>query len=200
MAIKKVDFLNYLFHLYLAEPTEASLLGGMLGDFVKGRLDDRWPEAIRRGIERHRGIDSFAQANAVARRSLRRIDPSYRHCRSILVDVFYDHFLALNWPRHAEIPLEQFARRFYRILEEHHDLLPPGLQRIAPRMIAGRWLESYRDPETVKIVLHRLAERLSRPTPLAQGGMELRRHYRELEGDFTEFLPQAVAHARTLPA
>lgn len=192
--------MNYLFHLYLAEPTEESLLGGLLGDFVKGRLDDRWPEAIRRGIERHRGIDSFAQGNAVARRSLRRIDPSYRHCRSILVDVFYDHFLALNWPLHADIPLDQFARRFYRILEKHHDLLPPGLQRIAPRMIAGRWLESYRDPETVEIVLQRLSGRLSRPTLLAQGGMELGRHFRELEGDFNDFLPQAVAHARTLPA
>ncbi len=192
--------MNYLFHLYLAEPTEVSLLGGMLGDFVKGRLDDRWPEGIRRGIERHRGIDSFAQGNAVIRHSLRRIDPAYRHCRPVLIDVFYDHFLAKNWPRHADIPLERFAQRFYQILETHHDLLPPALQRIAPRMIAGRWLESYRDLNTVEIVLQRLAERLSRPTPLAQGAAELRRHYREFEEDFNAFLPQAVAHARTFPA
>jgi len=186
---------NYLFHLYLAEPTEESLLGGLLGDFVKGRLDGGWPEAIRRGIELHRRIDTFAHTNPVVHRSLARIDPGYRHYRGILIDVFYDHFLANNWSRHADMPLAHFAQRVYRILERYHPMLPPGLQRIAPHMIAHHWLESYREIDTVAIVLRRLATRLSRPNPLASGGEELRRHYRELEQDFTDFLPQALACA-----
>jgi acyl carrier protein phosphodiesterase len=188
---------NYLFHLYLAEPTEEGLLGGLLGDFVKGRLvDGAWPEAMRRGIELHRRIDTFAHTNPVARRSLTRLDPGYRHYRGILIDVFYDHFLASDWSRHAEMPLEDFARRVYHALERRHQILPPELQRIAPRMIAHRWLESYRDPATIAIVLERISGRLSRPNPLASASDELHRHYRELKEDFNDFLPQALAFAR----
>lgn len=167
-----------------------------MGDFVKGRLDETWSVAIRRGIELHRRIDSFSHTNPTVRRSIRRMDPLYRHCRGILVDIFYDHFLARNWSRYAEIPLSQFARRVYRALEIHHQILPTGLQRIAPRMVAHRWLESYRDLETVKVVLERLSSRLSRPNPLALGIEELRRNHQPLEEDFALFLPQAVAYAR----
>jgi acyl carrier protein phosphodiesterase len=187
--------MNYLFHLYLADGTEASLLGNLMGDFVKGRLDDTYPEAIRRGIELHRHIDSFAHRNAVVRRSLHRIDPSYGHCRGILVDVFYDHFLAKNWARHAEVPLSVFCRRVYHTLEKHHPGLPPGLRQIVPKMISHNWLESYRDIETIGIVLNRIASRISRPTPLARGIEELYLHYLDLEKDFTLFLPEAVSYA-----
>lgn len=190
--------MNYLFHLYLCDHSPEGFLGSLMGDFVKGRLDDTYPNSIRRGIELHRRIDSFAHSNATVRRSLQRLDPSYRHYRGILVDIFYDHFLARNWSRHADLPLADFARRVYRALETHHPMLPPGLQRIAPRMIAHNWLESYRDLDTVDVVLGRIAARISRPNPLAGGIVELRRHYQGLEEDFTRFLPEAVACARSL--
>lgn len=188
--------MNYLFHLYLSDWTVEGLLGSLMGDFVKGRLDDTWPLAIRRGIELHRRIDSFAQGNAVIRRSLNRINPRYRHYRSILVDVFYDHFLAGNWSRYADLPLTRFTQRVYQALETHYRMLPPGLQAVAPRMIEHRWLESYRDPATIEIVLQRLSSRLSRPNPLAQGIAELHLNHLELEADFAAFVPQVVAFSR----
>jgi len=192
------SLLNYLFHLFLSDHSPEGLLGSLMGDFIKGRLDDTYPTGVRRGIELHRRIDSFAHSNATVRRSMQRMDPSYRHYRGILVDVFYDHFLARNWARHADMPLAAFARHVYLALESHHRLLPPGLQRIAPRMIAHNWLESYRDIDRVDIVLSRLATRLSRPNPLARGNAELRRHYQSLENDFNQFLPEAVDYARSL--
>ncbi|MEJ2199790.1 MAG: ACP phosphodiesterase [Desulfuromonadaceae bacterium] len=186
--------MNYLFHLYLADGTAADLLGNLMGDFVKGRLDQSYPAAVRRGIERHRRIDSFAQSNAVARRSRRRLDPCFGHCRGILVDMFYDHFLAKNWSRHAELPLAVFSQRVYGLLEIHHQILPPGLQRIAPHMIAHNWLESYGDLETIGRVLQRIEARLSRPHQLGRGIGELRKHYRALEEDFGHFLAEATAY------
>lgn len=191
--------MNYLFHLYLCDHSTEGFLGSLMGDFVKGRLDDTYQVGIRQGIVLHRRIDSFAHSNSTVRRSLLRLDPSYRHYRGILVDVFYDHFLAKNWGRHADLPLDAFARRVYRALETHHRMLPHSLQRIAPHMIAHNWLESYRDIDTIDTVLSRLSTRLSRPNPLAQGTAELRRHYQALETDFTQFLPVAVTCARSLP-
>ena len=49
--------MNYLAHLYLAEQSREGLLGSLLGDFVKGRLDDRFPETVRRGTALHRTLE-----------------------------------------------------------------------------------------------------------------------------------------------
>jgi acyl carrier protein phosphodiesterase len=53
-------------------------------------------------------------------------------------------------------------------------------------MISHNWLESYRDIETIEIVLNHIASRISRPTPLARGVEELYIHYLDLEKDFRD--------------
>jgi acyl carrier protein phosphodiesterase len=188
--------LNYLVHLFLAEPTPENLLGNLMGDFVKGRLDDAFPPGIRRGIELHRRIDSLAQRSPACRRSRTLIDPAFGHLRGIMVDIFYDHFLARNWSRHHPRPLEAFAREVYTLLEENFSRLPAGLQQVAPRMITHDWLVSYREPAVIGRVLQRIGTRLSRPNPLAHGVGELHRHYAELEADCNAFLAEAQAFVR----
>lgn len=185
--------MNYLFHLYLAEPTPESLLGALMGDFVKGSLDD-FPPALREGIRRHRRLDRFAQDNEDFRCSKRRLDSSYGHCKAILVDVFYDHFLALRWTDYSPLSLETFAEGVYRLLHSRQQQLPPTLREVAPRMISGNWLVSYRDLESVGIALERLSRRLRRPNPLAGGLRALRADYDGFEEDFRRFLPAAERH------
>lgn len=190
--------MNYLVHLYLSDPTAGCRLGNLMGDFVKGRLDDTWPPEITRGIEQHRRVDTFAHRNEAFRRSKARLDDAYGHCKGVLVDIFYDHFLARNWHRHSAIPLEEFAQNIYRLLEEHFAMLPPGLQQVAPRMIAHNWLVSYREAETIGRVLERIAARLKRPTPIGRGIEQLHRHYAGLEADCDRFLADAKEFMRDL--
>lgn len=188
--------MNYLVHLFLAEDTPPSLLGNLMGDFVKGRLDDTFPAAIRSGIELHRQVDAFAHDNPLYRRSKCRLDDSYGYFRGVLIDIFYDHFLARNWHRYHPLPLEDFAARIYRLLEEHFEMLPPGLQQVAPRMIEHNWLVSYREAETIDRVLGRISARLRRANPIGRGIAELHRHYAGLETDCDLFLVQAQEFAR----
>lgn len=183
--------MNYLIHLYLAEPTWESRLGALMGDFIKGPLGEEFPKGLREGIRRHRLIDRFAQESEYFRRSKRRVHDSFGICKPILIDIFYDHFMARTWEDYSSLPLERFAAQIYGILEEHHAGLPQGLQEVAPRMIVNNWLVSYREIETVELVLERISRRLNRPNPLASGFAELTTHYRELEEDFRGFLPEA---------
>jgi acyl carrier protein phosphodiesterase len=183
--------LNYLVHLYLSDPTPECRLGNLMGDFVKGRLANAWAPEILRGIRQHRRVDAFAHRSPVFRRSKARIHDSFGHCKGVLVDVFYDHFLARNWIRHSAVPLERFARDIYRLLEANREILPPGLQKVAPLMIGHNWLVSYRDTQTIGRVLERISERLSRPNPIALGIGELHRHYAGLEADCELFLAEA---------
>jgi len=183
--------MNYLVHLYLAGADPELRLGGLMGDFVKGPLDQRYPPGIVAGLRLHRTIDRLAANSAHCRASRQRLHPRFGHTRAILVDIFYDHFLAVHWDEFHPLPLPEFAADTYRLLEACHDLLPTGLARIAPRMIARDWLTSYRERSSVVIALERTAARLSRPTALGEGGSELDRCGEELREDFRRFMREA---------
>lgn len=188
--------MNFLAHLYLAEPTPASILGNMLGDFVDGEFRQHYSAEICRGILLHRAVDKFTDNHPVFRRSKSRLDGRYRLLKGIVVDVFYDHFLACRWSDYSPQPLEDFCKQVYRIFEAHNHLVPARLQHILPRMISENWLLSYRERDGIARVLKGLSGRLSRPNHLADSIAELDHYYAVLEGDFQEFFPQLVEFAR----
>ena len=168
-----------------------------MGDFVKGPIPEAYPRAIAQGLHLHRRIDSFSHSNHHTRRSRNRLDEKYGHGRGIIIDIFYDHFLASSWSGYSPEPLEDFARRIYALLQTHHQTLPDGLKLVVPRMIEYNWLVSYRSFEVVGKALHRISQRLSKPLPLADATEELARHEKCLRSDFREFMKEAVLFART---
>lgn len=186
--------MNYLFHLFLSDPDPEVMLGNLMGDFVKGRLElTDYPAQIMFGLKQHRQVDSFADRSSAFQSSRQRIDPKFGYFRSIMIDVFYDHLLACRWERYHDQPLEQFADQIYRLLEQRFDQLPASLQQIVPRMISRNWLVSYREIAVIEKVLIRIDQRIKRPTPLAAGLNQLKQHYTELEADCDLFLSQAQA-------
>ncbi len=185
--------MNFLAHLYLADDTPESVIGNMLGDFVTPETETQYNEAVRQGIALHRAVDKFTDSHPVFLRSKARIAPDYRLLKGIMIDIFYDHFLAKNWGEYAEEPLEAFARRMYRIFSGHFDLLPPRMQHMLPVMIRGNWLVSYREMRGVAWVLKGMSRRLSRKNNLAGGIRELERNYPAFEQDFREFFGELQA-------
>jgi acyl carrier protein phosphodiesterase len=190
--------MNYLAHLYLAEQSREGLLGSLLGDFVKGRLDDRFPETVRRGIALHRAIDSFTDAHPLHLESRNRIGGARRRYAGIIVDVCYDHFLCRNWAEHSNESLAVFTERVYGVLREHEYDLPDRLRRIMPHMIADDWLSSYADLENVGRALDGIARRIARSNPLAGALTEIEANYTALDRDFQRFFPELKIQSRTI--
>lgn len=186
--------MNYLFHLYLSGDDPDILTGNFMGDFVKGRLDDSYPPLLRRGIELHRRIDSFAQSQPQFTRSRLRLSREFGLYRGILVDLFYDHFLSVTWSDWSAEPLTDYLHRVRRIVEGNSSCLPERLQGLLP-VIFDDMIPSYREAEGVGRALARMSKRVKRQNPLAGGGMELTRHYEGLHEDFLGFLPAARAFA-----
>jgi len=183
--------LNYLVHLLLAGPDPDHQLGGLMGDFVKGPLPAGYPRGIAQGLHLHRRIDTFSHNNLHTRRSRNRLDPKYGHGRGIIVDIFYDHFLASSWSEYSPEPLEDFAEHVYRLLQARQHLLPDALKPVARRMTEQNWLVSYQHFEVVGRALHRISRRLSRPLPLADSAEDLLRCEDLLRSDFSEFMQEA---------
>lgn len=187
--------MNFLAHLFLSGDDPEMLVGNLLGDFVKGRLDGHFPAGIERGISMHRRIDTFAGGNPHFLRSKRRIDASFGHYRGVLVDLFYDHFLAVQWDEYADVPLHSFLTDARRIVLEYEELLPERLVRAVPVIFADL-LPSYLDVNGIERALQRMSARIKRPNRLGEGGAELRRRYEGLCDDFREFLPELLEFVR----
>jgi acyl carrier protein phosphodiesterase len=189
---------NFLAHLFLSGDAPELLVGNLMGDFVKGRLDGRFPPGIERGILLHRGIDSFAGQNRHFLRSKQRLDKLFGLYRGVLVDLFYDHFLAAHWEDYADVPLSFFISDAWRVLCEHREFLPDRLQRIMPLMFRD-WLPSYRDIGGIAVVLRRIScFRVKRANRLAEGTQELSRHYKGFYEDFRNFFPELLAFSESL--
>lgn len=161
-----------------------------MGDFVKGRITQTFPEPLVKHLRLHRRIDTYTQQSPGFQKSRSRIDPRFRYARSILVDVFYDHFLAEQWERYSELSLLEYSQQVYQGLQQCYSYLPPPLQQQLPRMIEHNWLYSYRRPEVVERVLDRLEKRLKHRFPLAEGYRELGRLRPVLEEDFSSFMSE----------
>ena len=168
-----------------------------MGDFVKGPLDGRHGPALSAALALHRRIDSYTDAHPTVGASRARISPLRRRFAGILVDVFYDHFLARHLDDYSPVPLGQFTARVYWILSAHSNRLPERLSHIAPRMAQADWLASYRHLEAVGEALDRVAQRLKRGNPLLGSTDELVSNYAALEEDFRLFFPDVIRFAST---
>ena len=187
--------MNYLAHLHLGGPQPAQLLGSLYGDFVKGPLAGAYPPAIEAGIRLHRRIDVFTDDHPLVRQAKARFPLARRRYAGIVLDIFFDHCLALGWTEYAAEPLPDFTARVYQVLAREPEL-PPRLAQIAPLMAAQDWLGAYRDFAVLERVLQAMSRRLSRPEGLIGSMAELERLYGPLRDDFRAFYPELQAFAR----
>ena len=185
--------MNFLTHLFLASPDADWMLGSLVADFVRSRDGTGFPDTIRAGIRLHQRIDSFTDAHLVVAASKRRLHPPYRRFAGILLDMFYDHYLAARWAQYSpSTTLEVFTQQVLRFLEQRQSILPDRLKLISSRMIEEDWLVSYRTIEGIDRSLKRLSRRLRRENPVGEGIVLLRTRYDELESDFESFFPDLV--------
>jgi len=194
------DDMNFLAHAFLARDESDLLLGSLMGDFVKGPLAARYAPSITRGLILHRGVDTYTDAHAIVARSRARVAPIRRRYAGILVDLFYDHYLARHWSDYAAMPLDQFTASVYATLLDRPYLLPDRLRDIAPHMASRDWLGSYRDIAAVGESLDRIGTRLKRGNALLGSVKELIANYASLEADFRAFFPDVVRFAQEAQA
>jgi acyl carrier protein phosphodiesterase len=188
--------MNFLAHAFLARGESDLLLGSLMGDFVKGPLGGRYTSSITRGLTLHRNVDTYTDAHAIVASSRARIAPARRRYAGILVDLFYDHYLARHWGDYASTPLDHFTETVYATLLDRLHLLPERLRNIAPHMARTDWLGSYRNIAAVGQALDRIGTRLKRGNALLGSVEELIGNYAGLEEDFRAFFPDVVRFAQ----
>lgn len=190
--------MNWLAHVFLSEPSLDFRLGNLLADVVRGAQLEGMSADFLRGVQRHRAIDAFTDSHPLVKRSRARVATAHRRFSGVLVDVFYDHLLAMRWDRYSSVPLHRFTSDFYADVSAAQIELPEHARIMLDRIVRHGLLESYAQVAGVERSLRRLsmrlAERWQRPFALEKSVEDLVSHEEGFAEDFGEFFPQLLAH------
>ncbi|WP_163833664.1 acyl carrier protein phosphodiesterase [Spartinivicinus ruber] len=194
-----VNSMNYLAHLYLAQPDQGfSLLGNLMGDFCKGVVLTQLPVPIQRGIKNHRAVDQITDNHPIIRDLKRLFEQRFRRFAGIITDVAFDYFLIKHWSVFSQIPLTNFIEHAYVELWAHRQWMPVQMQGIVGRMIEQNWLQSYQSLDGVGFALARMSKRIRFENPLAETKGQLIKNYDELEQGFLHFFPLLIKEINEL--
>ena len=136
--------MNYLAHAYLSFGRPGILVGNMISDYVKGKRKYDYPELIQQGIAVHREIDRFTDTHQATKEAKEVFRPAYRLYAGALMDVIYDHFLALDENEFTDESLKAFTIDAYAMLDQFTDHFPEKFRQMYPYMKSQNWLYNYR--------------------------------------------------------
>jgi acyl carrier protein phosphodiesterase len=190
--------MNYLAHLVLSGDDKELRIGNFIADSVRGKNFSRFPERVAQGIMVHRYIDTFTDNHPIVKQSKNLIRPTYGLWSSVIVDLYYDHFIAANWSDFHPVELEKYTLSFYADLEEYWDILPPRIQRFYPVMVEHNWIYSYRTVKGMSQILYQMNKRTKGKSNMQNAGKELILHYDLLEAQFRLFFTELQAYSREL--
>jgi len=182
--------MNFLAHIYLSGDNPKVKVGNFMADSIRGKRYEDYPQDYKNGILLHRAIDTFTDAHPTVRKSTKKLHANYSHYSGVIVDIFYDHFLAKNWQDYCKQPLDIYVEEFYDLLQEHYPILPMNIKRMMPYLIADNWLLSYAKIEGISKVLNGMNRRTQNRSKMNYATEDLQEHYSEFESEFTSFFEE----------
>jgi len=189
--------MNFLAHAFLSGSDPEILTGNLIGDFVKGKQMKIYGGKIQNGIHLHREIDGFTDHHKITLKSKQRLFPLFRHYSAVIVDMFYDHFLAVNWNKYHQEDLKDFTEKVYKILVYRKRQLPESFQYMLQHMQAQNWLYHYKDLEGINRALTGMARRTKFNSSMEHATKELENHYKEYQKEFEQFFPDIISFTST---
>ncbi|MBW6496919.1 MAG: DUF479 domain-containing protein [Bacteroidales bacterium] len=186
--------MNFLAHIYLSGENEDILLGNFIADMVKGRQIDNFHQGIVDGILLHRKIDTFTDTHPIVDQSKNRLRNKYRLYSGVVVDMFYDHYLARYWNEYSRYALTRFVKEAYNILLKNYFLLPVRAKNVLPYMVSSNWLVNYADLDHMEKYFIGMSQRTPFKSGIENAVEDLKLHYDAFEDEFRTFFPELVSY------
>nr|WP_221405920.1 ACP phosphodiesterase [Marivirga tractuosa] len=180
-------------HIYLSGESNELKIGNFIGDFVKASDMEHYNDTINHGIRMHWAIDEFTDQHPIVQKSKDRLRPKYGHYAGVIVDIYYDHFLARNWKEYHAENLRQYVDQQYKMLENHISILPKKVVHMLPYMIKYDWLFNYQYFDGIDRVMHGMANRSNFNSRMDESVVELKKYHMEFEEEFEEFFTELQA-------
>jgi acyl carrier protein phosphodiesterase len=105
----------------------------------------------------------------------------------IIIDIFYDHYLAKNWNNYSVIPLKIYVNSVYNLINSYRQVLPEKTVQMIPYMVKYNWLYNYKYKEGIKSVLDGMNKRTKNKGQIDLAINDLRLMDKDFEKDFESF-------------
>ena len=189
--------LNYLAHIFLSGKDSQLQIGNFIGDFVKGNHYDKYPTGIRKGILLHRNIDTFTDTHPVVRETVALLRPSFGRYSAIIVDMYFDYFLALDF--HIYSPnksLKRFSVFFYFAVLMRYRHLPKRVKGFIFHFVLTNRLFNYSSPKGLNESLEIMARHKITALEPEKIMFFLNENHDELQTKFHLFFPDVIEYVR----
>lgn len=168
-----------------------------MGDGVKGSAFQKYPAEVAKGISLHRFIDSYTDSHSRVEEAREILRPRQGKFSGVVVDVLFDHFLAIRWNEFHDDELGQFANQCYEVIQNQQEILPERSERFYRYMRANNILEQYATVGGIEKVLRGLDSRTRFRSNMLNGIHDLEENFEALDTCFQSFFPELITETKT---
>ncbi|RYU97242.1 acyl carrier protein phosphodiesterase [Emticicia agri] len=188
--------MNFLAHLFLSGDHDEIIVGNLLEDYVVGRIEhprnQHYSQNIKNGILLHRLIDTFTDTHPAVSTCKTVLYKNYHKYASVVIDIYFDHYLAKHWYSYSTEPFEDFRRRIHQAFIDYWNIIPDRMKPMIDSMIKYDWLKNYGEFWGMERALSGIAKRTAFQSNMEQAVNDLKVHYNFFDENFSIFFPQMI--------
>lgn len=188
--------MNFLAHVFLSGENLDIAIGNLIADQVKGKEIEFYPKGIQSGIILHRSIDKYTDTHPIVRECRKVLFSEYRHYSGVIVDMYFDHFLALHWKRFHPVPLFDFSSTFYSKVKERSVDFPYRTQQFVSSLIRYDWFSYYESLQGLRKILTQMEQRIKNPSKLSSSVDFLEENYNYFGDHFFHFMEDVIPFSK----
>ena len=179
--------MNYLAHAFLSRSHEELQVGNFIADHMHGMKIETFSGKVKEGILLHRRIDSFTDSHPLFKKSKRIFYNGFEKYSGVLVDIYFDYFLAKNFSEYSEISLQEFSTKTFLIYKKHEKIFPTSASRFLEYVIKNNIYVSYSDIKGIETVLSHLSHRIKHEVKLNESVTLFQENEKQLFSNFQIF-------------
>ncbi|PBQ34157.1 ACP phosphodiesterase [Sphingobacteriaceae bacterium] len=179
--------MNYLAHAFLSNNDEDLLIGNFIADHLRGNNFTGLSQKVIEGVLLHRKIDSFTDEHPEFKKSKRVFYDGFEKYSGILIDIYFDYFLAKDFSSYSNVSLAEFSKKVYKVYSDNQHLLPKSSNRFLEYVIQNDIYHSYSKIEGIQTVLNHLSHRIKHPVQLDNSIKLFKEYENELQSNFDAF-------------
>nr|WP_299420115.1 acyl carrier protein phosphodiesterase [uncultured Emticicia sp.] len=183
-------------HLFLSGKNEEVMVGNLLEDFVVGRIEHQrnvvYNQTLKNGILLHRLIDTFTDTNHAVSDCKVVLYEKYHKYAAVLIDIFFDHYLAIHWQEYSNEPFDEFRQRVYTTFQNHWSILPDKMKPMIESMIKHDWLNNYSEFWGIERALLSISRRTKYESNMQKATADLKINYQLFDEKFCIFFPKLM--------
>jgi len=188
--------MNYLAHLFLAQPNTDSYFGNLLGDFGGNTHVTQLAAGVKKGLENHYLVDKYTDNHPLVKQGKLLFSSHRRRFSGIALDVLFDHFLIRHWDLFHPVPFIEFKKNSYLLLRQNIPNMPKRMAVVVSRITQDDWFQAYESREGIGMALDNIAKRIRFRNQFSNSIEDINLHYHELETLFLAFFPDLVHHVK----